>query len=146
MIEDRHKEVKASFLGGVLADMLKPGHKKRLAAFNESEFEACCQMLLDLDISQTPLEQVHAFIEQLPDEATGLESGGEGGADAENEAALAIAATDSESVPTAKDPAPVCPKCGAEMVLRKARRGERAGKQFYGCSAYPKCRGIVNLG
>ena len=42
--------------------------------------------------------------------------------------------------------APLCPKCGAPMVLRTAKRGERAGKQFYGCSMYPKCRGIVNVG
>lgn len=41
--------------------------------------------------------------------------------------------------------APTCPRCGAPMVLRTARRGERAGRQFYGCSTYPKCRGIVNL-
>ena len=41
--------------------------------------------------------------------------------------------------------APTCPKCGAPMVLRTAKRGEYAGRQFYGCSAYPKCRGIVNI-
>ena len=38
-----------------------------------------------------------------------------------------------------------CPKCGANLVLRTARRGERAGKQFYGCSNYPKCRFIQNM-
>ena len=40
----------------------------------------------------------------------------------------------------------VCPRCGAPMVLRTAKRGDRAGKQFYGCSKYPACRGIVNIG
>lgn len=39
----------------------------------------------------------------------------------------------------------LCPKCGAPMVKRTARKGARAGKPFYGCSKYPKCRGIVNL-
>ena len=39
----------------------------------------------------------------------------------------------------------LCPKCGAPMVKRTARKGARAGKPFYGCSNYPKCRGIVNL-
>lgn len=34
----------------------------------------------------------------------------------------------------------VCPKCGAELVLRTAKRGDHAGNQFYGCSNYPKCR------
>ncbi len=40
----------------------------------------------------------------------------------------------------------MCPRCGAPMVLRTARQGARAGKQFYGCSNYPRCRGIVNVG
>ena len=33
-----------------------------------------------------------------------------------------------------------CPKCGAELILRTARRGPNAGRQFYGCSRYPSCR------
>lgn len=43
-------------------------------------------------------------------------------------------------------PAVICPRCGAPMVLRTAKRGARAGRQFFGCSNYPHCRGIVNLG
>lgn len=38
-----------------------------------------------------------------------------------------------------------CPKCGAEMVLRTAKRGANAGKEFWGCVNYPKCREIVTL-
>ncbi len=34
----------------------------------------------------------------------------------------------------------VCPVCGGKPVLRTASRGENAGKQFYGCSNFPKCR------
>lgn len=34
----------------------------------------------------------------------------------------------------------VCPRCGAELVLRTAKKGEHAGEQFYGCSCFPKCR------
>lgn len=33
-----------------------------------------------------------------------------------------------------------CPKCEQEMVLRTATKGLGAGRQFWGCSAYPKCR------
>lgn len=33
-----------------------------------------------------------------------------------------------------------CPACGSPMVLRTARSGPRAGQQFWGCSAYPRCR------
>jgi hypothetical protein len=36
---------------------------------------------------------------------------------------------------------PHCPSCNRKMVKRKARRGERAGEEFWGCSTYPTCRG-----
>ena len=39
----------------------------------------------------------------------------------------------------------VCPRCGAPMVKRKAKKGANAGKEFYGCSNYPKCRCIINI-
>lgn len=39
----------------------------------------------------------------------------------------------------------VCPRCGSPLVLRTAKRGPRAGKQFYGCSSYPHCRFIRNV-
>jgi restriction system protein len=38
--------------------------------------------------------------------------------------------------------APSCPKCSSSMVLRTARRGTKAGSQFWGCSTYPACKGI----
>ncbi|WP_238378889.1 restriction endonuclease [Geobacter metallireducens] len=38
---------------------------------------------------------------------------------------------------------PNCPKCGAEMKKRVARQGSNAGREFWGCSTYPKCKGIV---
>lgn len=40
---------------------------------------------------------------------------------------------------------PRCPKCGSKMVLRTARQGKYAGRQFWGCSMYPSCNGIVNI-
>jgi len=42
--------------------------------------------------------------------------------------------------------APRCPVCGSTMVLRTDKRGVRAGKKFWGCSEYPYCRGIINVG
>lgn len=45
--------------------------------------------------------------------------------------------------PTAQIPA--CPKCGKPMVLRTAKAGPNPGGQFWGCSGYPECRGLVNL-
>jgi len=40
---------------------------------------------------------------------------------------------------------PLCPKCGSKMVIRTAKKGSRAGKQFCGCSKYPKCRGTRDI-
>jgi restriction system protein len=40
------------------------------------------------------------------------------------------------------DDAPACPECGQQMVLRTSRRGANAGSRFWGCSAFPRCRGI----
>jgi len=46
------------------------------------------------------------------------------------------ATTPSRPAPTAR----ACPRCGGELVLRQAKRGDRAGSRFWGCSSYPKCR------
>ena len=43
------------------------------------------------------------------------------------------------------DGKPLCPKCGSPMVLRVAKTGTHQGEQFYACSNYPKCRGIVSV-
>lgn len=44
-----------------------------------------------------------------------------------------------------EESSPRCPKCGSEMVLRTAKRGDNQGGKFWGCSKYPECRGIVNI-
>lgn len=33
-----------------------------------------------------------------------------------------------------------CPKCSGSLVLRTAKAGANAGRRFYGCRGYPKCR------
>ncbi len=38
-----------------------------------------------------------------------------------------------------------CPRCGATMVQRIARKGINAGNPFWGCPRYPACKGIVNV-
>ncbi|NOY82955.1 MAG: four helix bundle protein [Kiritimatiellaeota bacterium] len=43
------------------------------------------------------------------------------------------------------DHIPACPECGRLMVLRTAKAGKNAGKQFWGCSAYPECKGVARL-
>jgi ssDNA-binding Zn-finger/Zn-ribbon topoisomerase 1 len=39
----------------------------------------------------------------------------------------------------------LCPKCDIPMVLRRASRGKNAGREFYGCPNYPKCKEIINI-
>lgn len=33
-----------------------------------------------------------------------------------------------------------CPRCGGELVIRRASRGANAGSNFWGCSGFPTCR------
>jgi len=40
---------------------------------------------------------------------------------------------------------PGCPKCGAEMKKRVARQGSNAGNEFWGCSGYPACKGVLPI-
>lgn len=40
---------------------------------------------------------------------------------------------------------PICPKCGTQMVLRTAKRGDQKGEEFWGCKYYPKCRETVGI-
>ena len=39
----------------------------------------------------------------------------------------------------------ICPDCGGELILRTAKFGNYAGKKFYGCSNFPKCKYIRNI-
>jgi restriction system protein len=41
----------------------------------------------------------------------------------------------------AVSPSPLCPVCNSEMARRVARHGNNAGKEFWGCTTYPKCKG-----
>lgn len=55
---------------------------------------------------------------------------------------------DAKSVHTqraANSRVPVCPKCGAQMVLRTGQSGARKGQKFWGCSNYPACRYTKNV-
>lgn len=38
--------------------------------------------------------------------------------------------------------APLCPKCGKPMLRRMQKKGQQQGREFWGCSDYPKCDGL----
>lgn len=41
--------------------------------------------------------------------------------------------------------APACPKCGKPMFRRMQKKGQGQGREFWGCSDYPKCNGLLPL-
>jgi hypothetical protein len=45
--------------------------------------------------------------------------------------------------PTGKSSEHICPLCHSPMVLRTVAKGEHQGKQFYVCTRYPYCRGVL---
>ncbi|MXW61617.1 MAG: hypothetical protein F4Y27_04380 [Acidimicrobiaceae bacterium] len=49
-----------------------------------------------------------------------------------------LSAHSTESVPN-------CPRCERPMVLRTARKGAKAGNQFWGCTEFPRCRGTLQI-
>ena len=53
--------------------------------------------------------------------------------------------SDSPNQPNHSDPIPQCPQCGAQMALRTAKTGKKAGQQFWGCTQYPDCKGTIQL-
>jgi len=53
--------------------------------------------------------------------------------------------THVQKIKSEKQNGVICPQCGSPMVLREAKSGQNAGKQFWGCSKFPQCRGIVNF-
>lgn len=38
---------------------------------------------------------------------------------------------------------PLCPVCGTGMVARVAKQGSNAGKSFWGCKQFPRCKGVI---
>jgi len=47
---------------------------------------------------------------------------------------------DPEALAILRDTGKYCPKCENEMVRRTATKGRGEGKQFWGCSTFPRCR------
>jgi predicted RNA-binding Zn-ribbon protein involved in translation (DUF1610 family) len=82
-----------------------------------------------------PLRRAPARIAYTQQEMENLIQGSSGGL-----ASVQPGQTETQK-PT--DPAPYCPKCGEQMLLRTAQRGAKAGEQFYGCPNYPRCREII---
>jgi len=50
-----------------------------------------------------------------------------------------------QSIVAEKEKTKICPKCSSFMVLREVKKGLKLGGKFWGCSKFPKCRGVVNI-
>lgn len=48
-------------------------------------------------------------------------------------------------VPVPQSGTPSCPVCSSAMQKRVAKRGSNVGNEFWGCSQYPKCRGVISI-
>lgn len=53
--------------------------------------------------------------------------------------------THIQSIVINKEKTQNCPKCNGAMVLRNVTKGQNKGNKFWGCSKFPKCRGIMNI-
>jgi hypothetical protein len=49
-------------------------------------------------------------------------------------------------LPIQESSAPTCPKCSSVMVKRQAMKGPHAGKFFWACSTFPKCKQVLAVG
>jgi len=57
-------------------------------------------------------------------------------------ARVLVSSRQQDEIPVASTPAvPNCPNCGSAMVRRVAKQGNDAGKEFWGCSKFPGCKG-----
>ncbi len=63
----------------------------------------------------------------------------EGGGFTENMTAERLEARRSQALMAG---APICPKCGKPMIKRMQKKGEKQGREFWGCSDYPRCNGL----
>jgi hypothetical protein len=56
---------------------------------------------------------------------------------------IGVSVAPPQSQPESNKPVssiPLCSKCRIPLILRTVAQGEHKGKQFYGCSNYPRCR------
>lgn len=66
-------------------------------------------------------------------------------ADAARQAEQAAKWESTHQTDTPATDIPRCPVCHLAMRRRTAARGRHAGKPFWGCSRYPRCRGVLDI-
>lgn len=126
-----------------------------LAVIRTSLFEAMENQGRTIDIIAVPANEpaepkVDALLVMDQNNIAGEESNAE-----QNNSSEPNDNSDQENIELPVNPSPqvtltetaiqleLCPNCSAVMLKRKAKNGASAGKLFWICSDYPKCRGMV---
>ncbi len=106
-------------------------------SYSPKQMLECAQSYLKLNVEERPdyTEKYEALLGEL-----GQDDSSASVSDKTIDIVEEDASTSNESEPTM-----ICPRCGSALVLRTAKKGDNAGNQFYGCSAFPKCRYIQNI-
>lgn len=121
-----------------LIDFIRRTDASSDAKMSEKDMMALANFFLSLN-KPCPNDYVEKFRQLIDAQCEKKES------DVADVAANPKSTLPNEIAETQHDESLVCPKCGAKMVKRKATKGANAGKEFYGCSNFPKCRCIVNI-
>ncbi len=118
------KEIKDKVIRGdqLVAYIKKKDAEKKEEMFSEKEMEETANYFLALN-KTNPVDYAEKFRKLVEEQSINSK------------------ASDEQKI----DEIPSCPKCGAPMILRTATKGENKGSQFWGCSKFPKCRGIRQL-
>lgn len=90
-------------------------------------------------LGQPPLELVNGAALLL------LIQGVQQGAQAPTSQAVPTAAAAPVVEAAAPDAPPTCPACARSMQKKRAKRGPNSGSEFWGCPAFPDCRGTRPL-
>jgi restriction system protein len=69
----------------------------------------------------------------------------EGGGYREQLATARLAERERKRAAGKSEKIPPCPRCKRPLVLRTVKAGPKAGEQFWGCPAYPECKGTAKL-
>ena len=130
--EIKNKVIRADQLIGTLKKM---SSESQNWASSKTAMMNFAQKLLESNIEDRKdyLEKYRELLQEVEDEAE---------ISSENEPQIQREEiTDTQNQMTER----ICPRCGAKLVLRTARKGNRAGQQFYGCTAFPKCRYVEQI-
>lgn len=126
-------------------------HQQRKRQERDAFLVGLCQAI-QLPFVQIPVQHSYSVAETREKIFAALKQCHEPGFNAEPDQASSLVAAPHvmNEYEVRKEPfvspnveSPTCPKCAAPMVRRQTKTGDNAGKEFWGCSNFPKCRGVV---